>query len=644
MSEDEILIALGTIVVFGVGAQWIGRRVGIPSILTLLPAGLLAGDVFDLVNPTDLFGDLLFPLVALLLGLLLFQAGLQLRIHDLPSHARRSVARLVSGGALITFIGASITVWLLFDVSIGLAVMVGSILIVSGPTVVGPLLAVVRPVAPNGSILNWESTVLDPIGATVGVVVLNLLLAVERPGLHPLLQVLERLGLGIGVGLVMGLVLVLVMSRFLLTDDMEASVALLFAVLAFTIAEVLLSEAGFFATVTVGIFAANQGLVATQRIVGVSETLDVLIIGTLFIVLGALVQIEDLIDYALPTAGLVVVLVFIIRPLSVAIGLAGLSLPWRDRALIAWVDPRGVVAAATAAQFAGRLDNDGYDTEFMLPVVFGVILGTGVFYGITTPFVARWLRVARPSPTGVGLLGNDPWLDDFAAALARAGARVLLFTTRPPPPDQLVPGATTVDVAPLHPTTPGPFFPRPSSLPIETATDPDSHGSITTLSLHAGLQEVEEAVEEAAVADMVVSFRQGAVNALVISTFIEVLGRRQVLLLPDGSSAAPRRLIPSPGEGTSHIIPSPLRITNRPFRGALTLTSLVERLRSGWQIETFDHSPPADSIVLAAVGDDGRVDLQRPQPSEHQRGRHRRSSRAENVSCVVLTPGSAPPN
>ncbi|MEM8620658.1 MAG: cation:proton antiporter [Actinomycetota bacterium] len=642
MSEDEVIIALGTIIVFGVGAQWIGRRVGIPSILILLPAGLLAGDVFDLVNPTDLFGDLLFPLVALLLGLLLFQAGLQLRIHDLPTHARRSVARLVSVGALITFIGASFTVWLLFDVSVGLAVMVGSILIVSGPTVVGPLLAVVRPVAPNGSILNWESTVLDPIGATVGIVVLNLLLAVDRPGVHPLLQLLERLGLGIGVGLVMGLVLVLVMSRFLLTDDMEASVALLFAVLAFTVAEVMLSEAGFFATVTVGIFAANQGLVATQRIAGVGETLDVLIIGTLFIVLGALVQIDDLIDYALPTAGLVAVLVLIVRPLSVGIGLAGLSLPWRDRALIGWVDPRGVVAAATAAQFSGRLGNSGYDTEFMLPVVFGVIIGTGVIYGITTPFVARWLRVARPSPTGVGLLGNDPWLDDFAAALARAGARVLLVTTRPPPPDELVSGATTVAVAPLHPTTPGPFYPRSTDLPIETATDPESHGSITTLSLHAPLQEVEEAVEEAAVADLVVSFRRGAVNALVVSTFIEILGRRQVLLLPNGTTNAPRRLIPSPGERITRIIPSPLRITNRPFRGALTRTAINERLSSGWQIQAVDQSPPVDSIVLAAVDEDGRVDLQRPQASEHQRSHHRRSSRDESTSFVVLAPGAAP--
>ena len=557
MSGDQTLIALATIIVFGVGAQWVGRRVGIPSILLLLPAGLLAGDAFDLVNPDELFGDLLFPLVGLLLGLLLFQAGLQLRIRDLPRRVRGSVVRLVTVGGLITFVGASFAVWALIDTSIGLAIMTGAIVVVSGPTVVGPLLAIVRPVAPTGSVLNWESTVLDPIGATVGVVVFNVLLATERGGLHPVLQVLGRLGVGVGIGTACAVLLVFLMSRFLLTDDMEPSVALLFAVVAFTAAEVALSEAGLFAAVAMGVVAANQGIVATHRIVGVGETLDVLIIGTLFITLGALVEFDDLIVYALPTAVLVAVLILVVRPLSVSAALARSPLPWRDRALIGWVDPRGIVAAASAAQFAGRLGNNGYDTTFMLPVVFGVILGTGVVYGVTAPIVARLLGVARPKPSGVGLLGNDPWLEDFATALARAGAKVLLVTTRPPPPDELVPDAETIDVAPVHSALPGPLYaPAPPDAEIATATDPESRGSVTTLSLHAGVREVEEAVEAAAVADMVVSFRRRAVHALIVSRFIEVLGRRRVLLVPEGHAETHRRtLLSPPGEAGSRFVP-----------------------------------------------------------------------------------------
>jgi NhaP-type Na+/H+ or K+/H+ antiporter len=186
------------------------------------------------------------------------------------------------------------------------------------------------------------------------------------------------LGLGIAVGFVAAALLVFVMSKFLLTDDMEAAVALLFAAGAFAVADVLLSEAGLFATVTMGFVAANQRVVSTRRISGFGETLEVLIIGTLFIVLGALVKIDDLVDYAGQIAVLVALLVLVVRPLTAVVSLVRTSLSGRDRALVAWMDPRGIVAAATATSFAATLSDAGYDTDFMLPVTFGVILGTGL--------------------------------------------------------------------------------------------------------------------------------------------------------------------------------------------------------------------------------------------------------------------------
>lgn len=298
LSENEIIIGLSTIIVFGVGAQWIGRRTGIPSLLLLLPAGLLAGDVFGLVEPVELFGDILNPLVTLLVALLLFQSGVQLRLQELPRDARGSVARLVSIGLAITFAGATAAVALFLDVPAELAFMTGAILVVSGPTVVGPLLDVVRPREPTGKVLLWEGTVLDPVGAILGVVVLNVVLASGGGGVHPVLQMLGRLGVGLAVGLIAAGLLVFVMSRFLLTANMEAAVGLLFATAAFAVADVTLSEAGLFATVTLGFVVANQRVVSTRSIKGFGETLEVLIIGTLFIILGALVKIDDLVDYA----------------------------------------------------------------------------------------------------------------------------------------------------------------------------------------------------------------------------------------------------------------------------------------------------------------------------------------------------------
>src|SRR5215211_571426 len=287
LSANEITIGLATIVVLGVGAQWVARRLEFPSVLLLLPAGILAGET-GLVDPRGLFGDTLFPLTTLLVSLLLFQAALQLRVAELPRVARGPVLRLVTLGAAVTFVGASLAVSALFDVSTGMAFLIGAILVVSGPTVVGPLVAAVRPRAPLGPILNWEGTVLDPIGATLGVVVLNLVVASRRGALHPALQALERLGVGVAAGLVAAALMVLVLSRFLVTDDMEAAVAVLFAVAAFAVAEVAFSEAGLFATVTLGLVVANQRFVPTARITGFGATLEVLVIGILFILLGAL--------------------------------------------------------------------------------------------------------------------------------------------------------------------------------------------------------------------------------------------------------------------------------------------------------------------------------------------------------------------
>ncbi len=434
MGDSDIIVGLATIVVFGVGAQWIGRRSGIPSLLLLLPAGVLAGPVFGLVEPEQLFGDTLFPGITLLVALLLFQAALGLRVRELPRLARGPVLRLVSVGAAITFAGASGAAALLLGVRGDLALLLGAILVVSGPTVVGPLLTEVRPRDPSEAVLRWESIALDPIGATLGVVVLNLVLA-SGGGVHPALQMLARLGTGVGVGVAAALVLMFVMSHFLVSDEMEAAVALLIAVVAFAVAEVALSEAGLFATTTLGFIAANQDIVPTARIKGFGDTLEILIIGSLFIVLGALVKLDDLAHYAWQTTALVAFLVIVLRPLAVAVSLMGTKVTTRDRAFVGWVDPRGIVAAATAAQFSGSLADAHIAHTFLLPVVFGVIVGTGIVYASTAGTAARLLGVKRPPARGVAFVGDDPWVLALARHLDRLDVPVLVLTARAPGDD-----------------------------------------------------------------------------------------------------------------------------------------------------------------------------------------------------------------
>lgn len=587
MSDDEIVIGLTTIVVLGVGAQWIGRRLGFPSLLLLLPAGLAAGAT-DLVRPEELFGDTLFPLVTLLVALLLFQSGLDLRLEDLPRPARGPVLRLVTIGLAVTFGGATVALLLLADVPTYVAYVVGAILTVSGPTVVGPLLKVVRPRAPTGAVLSWEGTVLDPLGATLGVVVLNLVLAsVQGSDVHPIFQMLGRLGLGVSVGVLGAAVLVFVLDRFLLTDDMEAAVAVLLAVLSFGAAEVLLSEAGLFATVTLGVVAANQRIVPTTRIKGFGETLEVLIIGILFILLGALVEVDDLVDDLPTILVLVAVLVLVVRPLAVAVSQLGTKLPWRDRALAGWMDPRGVVAAATAAQFAGVLDDAGIDTSSMLTIVFGVILGTGLVYGLSAPMVAGMLGVRAARPTGVALVGQQPWLLELGRCLQELGAEVLVLTAGRPE-----------QVAERH-----------ASLPVVSVLETD--------------EELRDHIASTPLASALVATEHAAAVSLVIAELIEVLGRSHVYVTPRKDGGSVERLVDE-------------AFTPQPFAADVTLAEIERRVAAGADVQVYADGLPAGALPLAIVGDDGSVDL--------QPGMGRRRSEGPVVALVggVPAPGAAP--
>ena len=561
LSDGQIMVALGTIAVFGIGSQWIGRFFGFPSLLLLLPAGLLAGGL-GLVEPEALFGDTLFPLVTLLVALLLFQSGMQLRFSDLPSEARGPVYRLITIGLAITFLGASLAALAFLDIDTDLAFLLGAIIVVSGPTVVGPLLSTVRPREPTGSILNYEGTFLDPIGATLGVIILNLVLAADRGGVHPVLQGLGRLGLGVVVGLVAAALFVFILSRFWVTDNMEAALAVMFAVAAFAASDTVLSEAGLFATLTFGIVLANQRIVSIRRITGFGETLEVLIIGTLFILLGALVTIDGLWEYAWEILLLVAALVLVVRPLTAFVSLLGTQLGRQDRALIGWVDPRGIVAASTAATFTGSLAAAKIDSDFLLPVVFGVILGTGVVYGLSAKPVARRLGVTEPPAKGVGLVGNSSWLFDLARHLQDAGVPVLVDVLQVPEDAQTEA--------------------RDTGVPI-----------VSSLENKENLRQIFRDANLAQVA-ICTAPELGIGESEIISAY----GRRNVLRLPGSRSSAEmdRRL--------------PARMSRRPFAPGVTFENIRARVASGATVQVVEDDTGTDVLLLATVSPDGATNLQ----------------------------------
>ncbi|ROS75613.1 sodium:proton antiporter [Cellulomonas sp. PhB143] len=384
--------AIALVVALGVLSQIVAGRVRVPSILVLLVVGLVAGPVTGFLDPDAVFGDSLFSVVSLGVGLLLFEESLKLDFQRLRGGARRPVLLLVTVGATLTGAGASLICYLVLDLSFQRAAVVGAILIVSGPTVVGPLLALIRPKEPLGSVLAFEGIFIDPIGATVALAVANFALHEESP------RLLATAVNGIWVGVVAALVYVVAVRWGRIPPGTEVILAIALAMLTYSAAEYVHDEAGLFATVAMGITLANQKAVDIEPLHEFGGHLGMLLVGSLFILLSARVDIDALREYALASLAVTALLVLVLRPAVAGLSTYGTVLTGRERAMVGWMAPRGIVAASTASVFALEFEDAGDPFPELVPVVFGVVLLTAVVYGLTGPLAARLLRVRATEP------------------------------------------------------------------------------------------------------------------------------------------------------------------------------------------------------------------------------------------------------
>ena len=436
MEADAIGIA--TIIALGVGAIWLGRALSFPSILLLLAGGVLVGPALGIVDPDKIFGEALFPIVTLGVGLLLFEEGLNLRFDRLPPGTRRPVFRLLTVGVTITAVGAAVAAKVIFDLDTDEAAVLGAVLIVSGPTVVGPILRLARPREPTGSILSFEGIIVDPIGAMVGIAVLNVVLQQDGPGL------VQTATLGLAAGLVGAAFLVVAMRMLLVSYELEVAVALAMAVVAFTVAEELRSEAGLFATTVMGIALANQRRVPLERIHDFGSTLGAVILGSLFIVLASRVDLSEVVAVLPETVLFTAVLVLLVRPIATFASFTGTGRPLTERVLISGMAPRGVVAAATSSLFVLKFDAAGDPFPELVPITFGVIFLTSLIYGLGAPLLTRLLDLQEPAPRGMAIVGEQPWALDLARCLAEQDVPVVVLPERALDPSLIPPGVRTV--------------------------------------------------------------------------------------------------------------------------------------------------------------------------------------------------------
>lgn len=396
VTTDQILLGVGLTMVLAVGSQILASRIRIPALIVLLPVGFLAGAATDLVHPDLLIGGAFQPLVSLSVAVILYDAGLGLDLEKLRGHNRRVVVRLIGLGVPITWAAGAAVAAAVLGMSSSAALMLGAILVVSGPTVVGPLLEFVRPRERLRHILGFEGSLIDPVGGILGAVVFNGILASTHSG--PGRQALEFVGsLIIGlVGGVVGFGLLWICLRTLRLGEILGTTAQLAIVVAVSAAcDVIRDDTGLIAAIAMGLAVANvRGFDLPERR-PFFEALVQLILGLLFISISATVTPASLRGLVAPSLVLVGVLVLVVRPVVAWVATLRTTLDRGERAFVGWMAPRGIVAAATASTFSTTLvQHDVGGADKILPVTFLVIVATVTLYGLSAGPVARRLRVA----------------------------------------------------------------------------------------------------------------------------------------------------------------------------------------------------------------------------------------------------------
>jgi len=427
--SESILIGLISIIVFGVGAQWLAWRFKLPSILLLLVAGILAGPIFNFLSPDALLGDILAPFVSISVGIILFEGGLSLRFSELRDIGN-AVLNLVSIGMIITWVIGSVSVFYLFELNFELAVLTGAILVVTGPTVIIPLLRQVRPAGQVGSVLKWEGIVIDPIGALLAILVFEVIFTSGLSEATSLAfkSILKTVVFGTLIGLAGAGFIYLLLKRHLLPDFLQNPVNFMVVLAVFALSDLVQHESGLWATTVMGMALANQKSARIQHIVEFKENLRVLLLSALFILLAARVELANLVaNLNWKIVAFLAILIFIARPLTVFLSTFRSSLSFREKLFLSWMAPRGVVAASISSLFAIELVQYGYtEAQQIVPIVFLTIIATVTIYGLTASPVARLLKVAKPTPRGVLILGAHQWARKIAKALQQEDFKVIV--------------------------------------------------------------------------------------------------------------------------------------------------------------------------------------------------------------------------
>ena len=442
------MLELAGLIILGIIAQWMAWRMKLPAILPLILIGLLVGplatlytdDGSKIIEPVwngtkGLFpGDGLYYFVSLAIAVILFEGGLTLKRSEIRN-VGPVITKLITVGTLVTFLLGGVAAHYIFELSWKISFLFSALIIVTGPTVITPILRNIPLKKDVSAVLKWEGILIDPIGALVAVLVFEFISVGEGQAYTKtaLIEFGKILLFGCTFGFTFAHALAFVIKRNLVPHYLLNVVSLSVVLLVFVESDLFAHESGLLAVVVMGMVLGNMNLPNLKELLYFKESLSVLLISILFILLAAHIDIKDMeLIYNWNTAVLFVIIVFVIRPLAVFLSTRGSSLKFNEKLFIGWVGPRGIVAAGIASLFGSKLVDKGEaGAEYITPLVFMVVLGTVLLNATTARYVARWVGVFLKHSEGILIVGASKVSRLIGAYLKNNDKHVVLIDNNP---------------------------------------------------------------------------------------------------------------------------------------------------------------------------------------------------------------------
>ncbi|QKR99611.1 sodium:proton antiporter [Sphingomonas sp. CL5.1] len=571
IEEQSAVIAL--IGLLGIGAQWIAWRTGWPAIALMLAAGVIAGPVIGLINPQHTFGALLEPMVSIAVAIILFEGGLSLNFRELR-RTDGAVTRLVLLGVPVGWVLGALACYYVAGLVWPVAILFGGILVVTGPTVVIPLLRQSNVAPRPRAILKWEAIVNDPFGALCGLITYEYLRRSAAGGTFG--SVMASLVAAAVVAGLLGWIAARIVGwafpRGYVPEYLKAPVLLVTVIGVFVMSNLIQTETGLLAVTVMGVALANMRLNSLRDIHPFKENVTVLLVSGVFVLLSASLDFAFLQQFEWRFLAFLLALLFLVRPATVLLSLAFSPVPWRERLLIGWVAPRGIVAVAISGLFALRLSHLGYgDGSILVTLSFAVVVATIVAHGFTIGPVARLLKVTGSAQRGLLIVGSTPWSLSLAEHLRQLEVPVTIADTS---------------------------WHRLAA--ARQAGIPTYHGEILA-------EATEDQLDMTQFEVLAATTDNEAYNALVCSEFAPEIGRDKVYQLGDAS------------EDDARALPDSLR-GRAMFTSGLGVEELLERERAGWSFrktrisEQFDFETaradlPGEADLLLLVRKGGSLNF-----------------------------------